>query len=133
MTRKGGNMPRRPPVTSPADKTQSPSEAGDPDSQEVIAQKYNAFLAANGIIKLPSAEGWEQNLRDANYFGLLITALLLSLGAPFWYSTLGRLLQLQFAELARKDDAQRAERQLTASSPAATSDPNRSSASVRNA
>jgi hypothetical protein len=36
--------------------------------------------------------------------------LLLSMGAPFWYNSLGRLLQLRSA-LAAKDDQQRAERQ----------------------
>jgi hypothetical protein len=40
-----------------------------------------------------------------------MTALLLSLGAPFWYSLLGRLLQLR-SVLAVKDDVQRAERQF---------------------
>ena len=50
---------------------------------------------------------------------MLITALLLSLGAPFWYSALGRLLQLRSA-LAFKDDKQRVERQVAkpASAPA---------------
>ena len=43
---------------------------------------------------------------------MLITALLLSLGAPFWYGALGKLLQLRSA-LAVKDDAQRLERQLS--------------------
>ena len=46
-----------------------------------------------------------------NFFGVLITALLLSLGAPFWYGALGKLLQLRSA-LAVKDDAQRLDRQL---------------------
>ena len=40
---------------------------------------------------------------------MLVTALLLSLGAPFWYSALGRLLQLR-SVLASKDDKQRSER-----------------------
>ena len=43
---------------------------------------------------------------------MVITALLLSLGAPFWYGALGKLLQLRSA-LAVKDDAQRLERQLS--------------------
>jgi hypothetical protein len=40
----------------------------------------------------------------------VLTALLLSLGAPFWYNSLGRLLQLR-SVLAAKDDRQRASRQ----------------------
>jgi hypothetical protein len=39
-----------------------------------------------------------------------VTGLLLSLGAPFWYNSLGRLLQLR-SVLAVKDDRQRAGRQ----------------------
>ena len=46
-----------------------------------------------------------------SFFGVLITALLLSLGAPFWYGALGKLLQLR-SVLAVKDDAQRLDRQL---------------------
>jgi hypothetical protein len=42
---------------------------------------------------------------------MLLTALLLSLGAPFWYGVLGKLLQLR-SILAVKDDKQRAERQM---------------------
>ena len=44
---------------------------------------------------------------------MLVTALLLSLGAPFWYSTLSKLLQLR-SVLADKDDQQRSDRQVTA-------------------
>ena len=45
-------------------------------------------------------------------FGILLSAALLSLGAPFWYSTLGNLVKLR-SMISRKDDAERAERQLT--------------------
>ena len=44
--------------------------------------------------------------------GILLTALLLSLGAPFWYGTLQKLLSLRSA-LATKDDEQRKERQVS--------------------
>ena len=50
---------------------------------------------------------------------MLLTALLLSLGAPFWYSVLGKLLQLR-SVLAIKDDKQRAERQMNESTTATT-------------
>ena len=90
----------QPPATPPA-----------PD-QEEMARKYRVFLATNGLITLPSAgPKWIEGFRNVNLFGVLMTALLLSLGAPFWYSLLGRLLQLRSA-LAVKDDMQRAERQL---------------------
>ena len=49
---------------------------------------------------------------------MLVTALLLSLGAPFWYSALGKLLQLR-SVLAVKDDAQRLDRQSNEPQPQA--------------
>ena len=70
------------------------------------------FLATNGVITLPSTAGWRAGFANTSLFGMLITALLLSLGAPFWYGALGKLLQLRSA-LAVKDDAQRLERQLS--------------------
>ena len=88
------------PQTPPGDVT---------NDDEAKAQEYRAFLAEKGVITLPGAGGWYASLKAANYFGLLITALLLSLGAPFWYSALGNLLQLR-SVLAVKDDAQRMRR-----------------------
>ena len=83
-----------------------------PTAPDEVARKYRAFLAANGVITLPSAAGWKAGFANVSLFGLLLTALLLSLGAPFWYSALGNLLQLR-SVLAIKDDAQRQERQTT--------------------
>ena len=72
---------------------------------------YRAFLADNGIIRLPSYEGYRKGFGSLSAaFGMLVTALLLSLGAPFWYSVLARLLQLR-SVLAFKEDKQRTERQ----------------------
>jgi hypothetical protein len=51
-------------------------------------------------------------------FGILLTAALLSLGAPFWYALLQNLIKLR-PEIARKDDAQRAARQTKDPDPAA--------------
>ena len=92
------------PVTVPPQ-----TAAADP---EVMRRQYRTFLATNGIITLPGAgwREWREGFRIVNPFGMLLTALLLSMGAPFWYSALGRLLQLR-SVLAAKDDAQRSERQ----------------------
>ena len=60
-------------------------------SEEEIDRKYRSFLATNGVITLPGPVRWGAN-GHLNPFGLLVTALLLSLGAPFWYSALGQLL-----------------------------------------
>jgi hypothetical protein len=91
--------------------------------QEGVAIQYQSFLATNGVIRLPSSEGWWRSYEQANVFGLLITALLLSLGAPFWYSALGKLLQLR-SVLAVKDDAQRTARQTNEPPPAVVSPAN---------
>ena len=45
---------------------------------------------------------------------MLTTALLLSLGAPFWYGALQNLLKLR-SVLAQKDDVERQDRQTTSS------------------
>ena len=90
-------------------------KAGDPtaaEAEEAIARKYRVFLAENGVIRLPGA-GWTDTfLAPGSFFGVLITALLLSLGAPFWYGALSNLLQLR-SVLAVKEDAQRTVRQST--------------------
>jgi len=90
-----------------------------PADADGIDRNYRAFLAENGIIKLPSAAGWKEGFASLNLFGVLLTALLLSLGAPFWYSALGRLLQLR-SVLAAKDDEQRAQRQSSGPASAVT-------------
>lgn len=92
----------------------APPQDGRPPSidGEKMGRQYSSFLATNGVITLPTRAGWKTGLRNASLPGLLVTALLLSLGAPFWYNALGQLLQLR-SVLAVKDDAQRTARQST--------------------
>jgi hypothetical protein len=80
------------------------------DARERIDREYLAFLAENGLITIPRPGEWLRRWSEVNPFGVAITAFLLSLGAPFWYGALGKLLQLR-SVLARKDDEQRAARQ----------------------
>ena len=101
---------------------------GDATRPDEIARKYRAFLATNGIIRLPSSAGWKDSFSQVSMLGMLLTALLLSLGAPFWYNALGRLLQLR-SVLAEKEGAQRTERQLDASA-AKASGATRTAASI---
>jgi hypothetical protein len=78
-----------------------------------IDRQYLQFLAQNGLIVIaPNPSQWMERWAGVNVFGVLVTALLLSLGAPFWYNALSKLLQLRSA-LAVKDDTQRAARQAT--------------------
>jgi hypothetical protein len=84
---------------------------GAPVATADLDRSYRAFLAEHGVITVPTTLGdWVQGWQRVNPVGILVTGLLLSLGAPFWYNSLGRLLQLRSA-LAVKDDKQRAERQ----------------------
>ena len=77
---------------------------------EGIDLQYMAFLADNGLITAAhTPRQWMKRWGEINILGVLVTSLLLTLGAPFWYSALGRLLLLR-SVLAAKDDVQRASR-----------------------
>jgi hypothetical protein len=67
------------------------------------------LLAAPGSFAEWKAN-WAGGRLHPNPVGVLLTAVLLSFGAPFWYNILKNLLQLR-SVLAQKDDAQRAKRQ----------------------
>jgi hypothetical protein len=86
-------------------------DAGSPDQK--VERQYMAFLAQNGLVSIPAPEQWRAHWKDVNLFGVLITSLLLSLGAPFWYNALSQLIQLRSA-IAAKDDIQRLARQAPA-------------------
>jgi hypothetical protein len=84
--------------------------AADASAGELDLQ-YMSFLAENGLVTAPrSPNEWMKRWGQTNVLGVLVTSLLLSLGAPFWYNALGRLLQLR-SVLALKDDDQRKARQ----------------------
>ena len=90
------------------------------ETETKMAQKHRAMLSAAGLVRLPSSgKAWMEGFTLASVLGMLLTSLLLSLGAPFWYSVLGKLLQLR-SVLAVKDDKQRADRQMTESTAATT-------------
>jgi len=105
----------------------APTAAGARSTPEGMEREYLAFLAENGVIAIPrSGQAWVQRWAVVNLGGVLVTSLLLSLGAPFWYNALGRLLQLR-SVLAAKDDEQRKTRQsaddggaIAAAAPAAS-------------
>jgi hypothetical protein len=88
-----------------------PTGGGTAQTTSDFDNKYRDFLAETGIISLPSGKNYFSGFEiPSKLIGMLITALLLSLGAPFWYGALNNLLQLR-SVLAAKDDAQRNERQ----------------------
>ncbi len=93
--------------------------AATPGAERIDLQ-YMAFLADNGLLTAARTRSqWIARWGEINLVGVLITSLLLSLGAPFWYSALGRLLQLR-SILAAKDDDQRNARQATKTPPTQT-------------
>jgi len=95
--------------TTPASAAQADaaSPQGEAEKNDAVQIQYMSFLADNGLVTAPrSVQEWKNRFKETNWVGVLVTSLLLSLGAPFWYSALGQLLQLR-SVLAVKDDEQR--------------------------
>ena len=73
-------------------------------------------LAGTGLVTIPrSFEAWQANWGDRPLpmlSGILISACLMSLGAPFWYEALKNLLRLR-SLIAQRDDTERTTRQTT--------------------
>jgi hypothetical protein len=81
-------------------------------------------LETNNLIGVPvSFSDWERRWSKDNapmkILGILLSSILLSLGAPFWYNALQNLLRLR-SLVAVKDDVQRKTRQLPLPAAAAT-------------
>jgi hypothetical protein len=71
---------------------------------------YN-FVVGQGVVPLPKYPADLARFKDARHLaGMMFTTLLLSLGAPFWYSALNQLLQLR-PKIAQVDDLQRKARE----------------------
>jgi hypothetical protein len=72
---------------------------------------YYDLLSEAGLVTLPTAAGWAGQLKETRKIpGMLLSVLLLSMGAPFWYSVLKDLLQLR-SSIAQKDSTQRDQRE----------------------
>lgn len=80
-------------------------------------QAFNALASADLVSVPASLAVWQANWIATGPHptptGVLLSAILLSFGAPFWYNVLKNLLQLR-STLAQKDDQQRASRQNAA-------------------
>ena len=96
-------------TTSPTP-TPTPTPATDAATTGVQKEYYN-LLSTAGLITMPG-EHWLDRLTLAKIPGILLSALLLSLGAPFWYGRLQDLLRLRSA-IAKSDADQRTIRQTT--------------------
>lgn len=107
---------------------QTPAQPGAPDAaaqttpQEDQDQQIRdrlQFLSSVDVIEMPgSLHEWVARWESPSghwpmkLLGIIFTALLLSLGAPFWYNALKNLIRLR-SLIAQKDDDQRATRQQT--------------------
>ena len=90
-------------------------QAGNANIQNpptVDPKDYYDLLNKAGLITVPGISNWWGQFNGRKFPGMLISVLMLSMGAPFWYSALAQLLQLRSA-IAGKDDAQRGQRQGT--------------------
>jgi hypothetical protein len=79
-------------------------------------------IMTNNLVGMPLsvsdwAGRWSRDNTATKLLGIIFSAVLLSLGAPFWYNALQNLIRLR-SLVAVKDDQQRQERQLAI--PAAT-------------
>lgn len=82
-------------------------------TDQEIANYSSRMIAATGLVPVPRTraeymKGWTDNWMS-RLSGVLLSTVLLSLGAPFWYKALGNLLRFR-SVAAQKDDAQRAAR-----------------------
>jgi hypothetical protein len=98
-------------------KNGAPAQANAPVQLTDIDRQNLKDLVVNNVIGIPqSLTDWMGRWSRDNFLtkslGILLTALLLSLGAPFWYGTLQNLLRLR-SVLADKDDIQRDARQVS--------------------
>ncbi|HYL58075.1 MAG TPA: hypothetical protein VEU51_04340 [Candidatus Acidoferrales bacterium] len=74
--------------------------------------QYLDQLATYGLITMPNPGSWRAELYPIKIPGILLSTLLLSLGAPFWYNALKNLLRMRTV-MAENDDLQRISRQKT--------------------
>jgi hypothetical protein len=84
---------------------------------------FNKLATADLVAVPASFSEWRANWSGSglhpNPMGVLLSAVLLSFGAPFWYNALKNLLQLR-SVLAQKDDDQRDQRQNPGSTAGST-------------
>ena len=81
-------------------------------------------LMTNNVVGVPSGwsdwtNRWSGDNALMKLLGILLSAVLLSLGAPFWYNALQNLIRMR-SLVAAKDDQQRQERQLSGPTAKAT-------------
>jgi hypothetical protein len=96
----------------PAPPASNQTSAASLSTSDVQKEYYN-LLSTAGLITLPTDwQTWVDRWTLGKVPGILLSALLLSLGAPFWYARLQDLLKLR-STVAQNDAMQRQTRQTT--------------------
>jgi hypothetical protein len=85
-------------------------------------------LTTNNLVGMPLSVSdwrgrWSWDNAATKIFGIVLSSILLSLGAPFWYNALQNLIRLR-SLVAVKDDLQRRERQISGPTAAAAAGAN---------
>jgi hypothetical protein len=105
-----GDQAPSPPISGHGIGTNRPlsSEAELNRMQYDEAAKYLSVLSQYQVLAFPALNGpqWLKHWSVSELPGIALSALLLSMGAPFWYSTLQTLLRLR-SRIAQNDDQQR--------------------------
>lgn len=98
--------------------SEKPTPPSDPVEENRVYKTGLRYLTSANLIEMPSSVGaWKKGWRDefgeiqlSRIIGIVISAALMSLGAPFWYGALRDLIRLR-SLVATKDDDQRKQRQ----------------------
>jgi hypothetical protein len=102
------------PPPAPAQNAPSVPSLSPQDRQNLLT------LSSFDVVDIPaSVSDWTNRWNRDNWalklLGIILTAMLLSLGAPFWYNALKNLIRLR-SLVAQKDDDQRQSRQTNTAS-----------------
>ena len=111
---------------------QRQANAGTGEQGTVADEQLFNFVSEAGVVRVPeSYEVWKNRWKSTNPAGIVLSIVLLSLGAPFWFNILSNLIRLR-SVVAQKDDIDRTQRQLdtTASTSAPSAVANTASRSV---
>jgi len=87
----------------------------------LLELRYTSGVPETNILNEPVKASWAtiRWLMQPSLWGIVLTWILLSLGAPFWYDTLKDMLKLH-SSLASKEEVQRKDRQTDTPSDAAS-------------
>jgi hypothetical protein len=98
------------PARDPADFEQARLESLDRSTRERLGQLRHEAVAP--FLSVPSSpRGWLNNFSQVNLIGLILSAVLLTVGAQFWYNALKNVLGLR-PLAARREIEERAMRQM---------------------